>query len=102
SMILIACILYAMENHQKQPIKYRQSIFWAVQLALLGFLCSLILVGWKKAYWRYRLEPESFSIFMEKLSPYFVVMVAFGIGLAFALLWLVYRMLKQYLSTKSI
>lgn len=100
SMILIACILYVIQDRRKKPFKYRSSIFWSIQLTLLGFLCSLLFVGWQKAYWRYQLEPDSFSMLMERLSPYFAIMITFGVGLSIALLWLVYQIFKGYFSAK--
>lgn len=103
TMILLGVSYYHLapamkKNYAKSKI-YLNIMFWLLQVGLLFFWITLIVIGLKKGLWQMNPNATSFSSFMQSLKSYFIVFFVFGTVMSIALFYLSYFLIKVLLNS---
>lgn len=102
TMILLGVCYYhlapAMEKNNTKSRVRLNIMFWLLQVGLLFFWITLIIIGLKKGLWQMSTNPTSFSTFMQSLQGYFLLFVLFGTIVTIAIFHLVYFLIKILLN----
>lgn len=89
TMILLAFIFMFYDPKQlddtKAYRKYLKTNFWFLQISLVLFIISLDVAGIKKGIWLLDRNQVPFSVMMENLSTWFVLMFIAGCGVFISL-----------------
>ena len=99
TMILLAFIFMFYDGKDiSEPNAYRKFLknnFWFLQISLLLFIITLNIAGIKKGLWQLDKNQIPFSLMMEQLNPWFIIMSIAGLGIFFSLLIFIIYLLRK-------
>ncbi|MDZ4759060.1 MAG: cbb3-type cytochrome c oxidase subunit I [Bacteroidota bacterium] len=104
TMILIAaCFEFFMPHNEEfaKGSKVLNVFYWMLQIGLLLFWLSLIIIGIQKGIWQMGAQTTSFSSMMQSLQAWFYVFVSTGIILMASLSSLAFILLHAFLTKKK-